>query len=278
MPINATPQYFKAQAKYDEARTNPEKLVALNEMLKLAPKHKGAEVLLSDIKTKISKLKKLMEKEKQSKKGSGKLTSIKKVGAAQVVIIGPTNSGKSTLLSQLTNLKPKISPVPFTTKKPQIGIMDYGGIKLQIIEVPPIVKNFIKQEEGPMLMNVIRHADLIILTFNNPEEKKLLDKELYEVKVKKIIFNKIENFKDKIWSSLNLIKIHTKQPGKKPDFPPVALKKGSTIRDLAEHVHKDFIKKFRFARLEGKSAKFKGQQVGLNHKLQENDIVELHLK
>jgi len=156
--------------------------------------------------------------------------------------------------------------------------MDYEGIKFQVVEIPAIVKNFLEKEEGPMLMNVIRHADLIILTFNKPQEKKLLDNELYEIKVKKIIFDKLENFREKIWFNLGLIKIFTKQPGKKPDFPPVALKKGSNIRDLAEHVHKDFIKKFRFARVTGKSAKFPDQQTGLNHKLKDNDIVELHLK
>jgi len=47
---------------------------------------------------------------------------------------------------------------------------------------------------------------------------------------------------------------------------------------MAEQVHKDFIKKFRFARIWGKSAKFPGQMCGINHKLKDDDIVELHLK
>ena len=47
---------------------------------------------------------------------------------------------------------------------------------------------------------------------------------------------------------------------------------------MAAHVHKDFIRKFRFARIWGKSAKFDGQQVGIEHKLKDDDIVELHLK
>ena len=74
------------------------------------------------------------------------------------------------------------------------------------------------------------------------------------------------------------IKVKTKTPGKKPDYPPVPLKRGSTIKDLAEHVHKDFIKKFKFARVWGKSVKYDNQRCGLNHILKDDDIVELHLK
>src|SRR3989344_7006043 len=263
METNPGFDYIHAEKKYLQAETTNEKISCLNEMIRTCPKHKASEKMLAELKKRLTKLKSLQEKEKQAKKGSGKPTSIKKEGAAQIVIVGTTNTGKSTLLSNLTNLKPKISPIPFTTKKPQVGIMDYGGIKLQVIEIPAIVENFLEQEQGPMLMNVIRHADLIILMFNNPEEKRLLDNELYDIKVKRLIFDNPENFKDKIWSNLDLIKIYTKQPGKKPDFPPIALEKGSKIKDLALHIHKDFIKKFRFARVNGKSAKFKGQQVGL---------------
>lgn len=53
--------------------------------------------------------------------------------------------------------------------------------------------------------------------------------------------------------------------------------KSSTIKDMATHLHKDFIKKFRFARVWGSSSKFPGQSVGLNHKLEDDDIVEIHL-
>ena len=106
----------------------------------------------------------------------------------------------------------------------------------------------------------------------------MLDKELSDISTKKIIYDEGKNYEDKIWNSLGLIKVYTKQPGKKPDYPPLALKKGSVIKDLAIHVHKDFIKKFRFARIWGKSARFEGQQVGLNHKLIDEDVVELHMK
>ena len=43
-------------------------------------------------------------------------------------------------------------------------------------------------------------------------------------------------------------------------------------------MNKDFLKKFRFARIFGKSAKFNGQSVGLDHTLEDEDTVELHMK
>ena len=91
-----------------------------------------------------------------------------------------------------------------------------------------------------------------------------------------------------MWRRLNLIKVSTKQPGKKPDYPPVALEKGSTVEDVALHVHKDFIKTNiksqgknkiiirPFARVWGKSVRFDGQTVGMEHVLEEGDVVELH--
>ncbi|QQG38543.1 MAG: TGS domain-containing protein [Candidatus Woesearchaeota archaeon] len=280
MPINASPQYQKSEEEYTYARTKEEKLAALHKMLSLAPKHKSAGPLLASIKTRISKIKKEIQKEKQQKKQTStkKLTSVKKEGASQITLVGKTNSGKSTLLKQLTGAKVEIALYPFTTKKPEVGILDYKGVKIHVVEIPAIVKNFLATENGPTFMSIINHSDLIILLFKTPEEKAFLDKELYDVRVKRLIYDNSENFADKIWNHLNLIKVYTKQPGKKHDYPPVALKKGSQVRDLAEVIHKDFLKKFKYARIFGSSAKFDSQQVGLNHKLDDEDVVEIHLK
>nr|MBA4404649.1 GTP-binding protein [Nanoarchaeum sp.] len=72
--------------------------------------------------------------------------------------------------------------------------------------------------------------------------------------------------------------VYTKSPGKNKDFPPIALNKGSNVRKLALSVHKDFVRRFDYARVWGLSAKFEGQRVGLNHLLKEGDVIELHLK
>ncbi|MCD4760153.1 50S ribosome-binding GTPase [archaeon] len=281
MPINAGYEYENAEKEYLEAKTIPEKLKCLQNMLSVAPSHKGAEKLRNDIKQRISKYKKLLEREKKlSKKGGGGL-SIKKEGAARIVLIGTTNSGKSTLLSKITNAKPLIADYEFTTKTPEIGTLDYKGVTIQVIEIPAITKNYLEKEKGPAYMSIIRDSDLIIIVYREKEEIKLIKKELRDAAIpfKGITLNSNEeSLKEKIWKKLKLIYVYTKTPGKEKDFPPIAMKKGSDVKELARNVHKDFIKKFDYARTWGKGAKFDGQRVGLTHILKEKDIVELHLK
>ncbi|MEK6852615.1 MAG: TGS domain-containing protein, partial [Nanoarchaeota archaeon] len=84
--------------------------------------------------------------------------------------------------------------------------------------------------------------------------------------------------KDEVWKRLNLIKVYTKQPHREKDFPPIALPKGATVKDLASRIHKDFLRKFKFARIYGPSVKFQGQQVGISHRLEDGDVVELNIE
>lgn len=277
MATNPGYEYTDALKVYEQAGTDEEKLKALRLVLSTAPSHKSAEKLQSDIKNKIAKLRAKLEKNKKKAK-KGYNISLKKEGASTIALVGTTNTGKSTLLKRLTSAKVKIEFYEYTTKKPEIGILDYHGIKLQIVEMPSIFENFEDSDKGPTYLSIIKQSDLIILFFNSPKEKKLLDKELAEIYIPILIYNNQENIEDEIWKRLDIIKVQTKMPGKKPTYPPVALKKNSSIRDLAQHVHKDFLKNFRFARVWGKSAKFEGAQSGLTHKLVDNDIVELHLK
>jgi ribosome-interacting GTPase 1 len=120
MPINAGFEFENAKKKYDKARTPLEKLLALQEMQSTAPGHKGAENLRREISRKIAILKRDMEKQKeQAKKAArGSSLAVRKEGAGQIVIIGLPNSGKSTLLKDLTNADVAIASYPFTTKKP----------------------------------------------------------------------------------------------------------------------------------------------------------------
>ncbi len=276
MPVNADIRYQKAESDYQKAETSEEKLATLRVMLSFAPTHKGAEVLRAQIKQRIAKLKLQLEKEKKQK-SSGFSFSIKREGAAQVVLVGPTNSGKSTLLRSLTGAHVKISPYPFTTKKPEVGMMDYHGVKIQVIEIPAVVPQFAGTSLGPTFLGIIRHADLLILLFNTPEEKKLLDQELSEISKPRLIYNEQSDFPDRLWRRLGLIKVYTKQPGKKPEKLPIALPLRSTVRSVAQKVHKDFLQHFRFARIFGASVRFPGAQVGLDHILADDDVVEFHL-
>ena len=80
-----------------------------------------------------------------------------------------------------------------------------------------------------------------------------------------------------MFQDLNIIRVHTKNPGKKVELnDPMIMKKGSTMKDAAEAVHKDFRKKLKYALVWG-SGKFDGQRVSQDHILQDNDVIELHM-
>jgi len=89
----------------------------------------------------------------------------------------------------------------------------------------------------------------------------------------------IEELKELIYSKLNFIRVYTKEARKEADMTePLIMKSGAAIRDVCDKLHKDFVKKFRFARIWGLSAKFDGQKVALKHMLIDNDIVEIHVR
>jgi ribosome-interacting GTPase 1 len=281
MPTNVTYEYENAEKEYLQASSFSDKINCLKKMLTAVPKHKGTENLRNDIKRRISKYKSLVEREKKLSKSGGRGLSIKKDGAARIVLIGVTNSGKSTLLKNITNAKPLIADYEFTTKKPEIGTLDYDGIILQVIEIPAITVDFLNKEKGPAYMGIIRDSDLIVIVSRDKKEVGLIKKELVDAGIKFngiILGSKDEKTKSKIWKKLGLVYVYTKSPGKEKDFPPIALRKNSNVKNLSSKVHRDFIKKFDYARVWGNGAKFDGQRVGLGHILKERDIIELHLK
>ena len=270
MPINAKIDFQLARSKFEKAETVQDKLKCAQEMLSTAPRHKGTGELLKEIKTKISKYKSMIEREKSQKRGAKTKLSIKKEGVATICLVGAKFSGKTELLSKLANMK---------NEELNIGIVDYYGIKLQLIEIPSIQKNFENTKNGHALLGIMKNSNLIILFFNKSEEKQLLDSELSDLEdIPKLIYNNQENILDLIWKKLKLIRVYTKQPGKEKEYPPLALKENSTVEDFALRIHKDFAKNLTFARVWGESAKFQGQRVNLKHILKDNDVVELHLK
>lgn len=304
MTTNAGPEYGAAEKKYLGAQNTEEKIIFLEEMLRFAPKHKSSENMLADLKKRLSKLKKEVEKDKKNKK-SGFSHSIKKEGDAQVCILGFPNSGKSTLLAALTNAHPKISEFPFTTVKPEIGALDLEGCKVQLVDLPPLAE----EKKDKEWISMARIADLSIILISSFEElirisnylknENLTSKKVFvlsktdsmsESELKKLgnlksiinISSKaktgLDELKKVIFDNLGLIRVYTKEPSKKPSEMPIVLKIGSTIKDMAEKIRKDYPDRLLSAKVWGKSAKFAGQNAGLDHVLEDKDIIELHLK
>ncbi|MGY0288207.1 MAG: TGS domain-containing protein [Candidatus Methanodesulfokora washburnensis] len=139
MPTNLPPEALKKWEEYSEAQSPEEKLRKLQEFYSLMPKHKGTEKLEKFVKRRMSELRDEIERQKAAKSKRGGF-AVEKRGAAQMVLIGFTNSGRSTVLSKLTNANPLISPYPFTTvEKPEEGMMEFKGAQIQVVEAPPIV-------------------------------------------------------------------------------------------------------------------------------------------
>jgi ribosome-interacting GTPase 1 len=158
MPANLPPQYFEAEKRYREAKTPREKVEALEEMLTIMPKHKGTDKLRADLRRKISKFK----TQSQQKKGVSRRESaysVDKEGAAQVVVIGPANVGKSSLIATLTNATPEVADFPHSTWKPTPGMVPYENIQFQLVDTPPISRDYI----DPWMADLIRRADILVI-------------------------------------------------------------------------------------------------------------------
>jgi len=166
MVTNLPPEAKAKFAKYQEARTPEEKLQALQEFLSAVPKHKGTENLVRWIRRRMAELREEIEEKKRSKqRGGGPSFFIPREGAAQIVLIGYTKSGKSTLMKTLTNAKVVISDIPYATKTPVPGIFVYNDIQFQLIDTPSIVPD----EDVKINRRVIglaRNADGIIMTID----------------------------------------------------------------------------------------------------------------
>jgi small GTP-binding protein len=89
----------------------------------------------------------------------------------------------------------------------------------------------------------------------------------------------IEELKDKLFEKLGFIRIFMKPQGKEADMEEaMIIRYGSTIGDVCDKLHRDFRKRFRYAQIWGTSAKHEGQRAGLDHTMDDNDILTLVLR
>ena len=157
MPANLPPTYYKLKHEHEAAKTDEERLRLLEEMLRIIPKHKGSEKVVSDIRRRIAAHKRTSS-EKGGKASGRKSYSehIPKQGAGQIVLLGPPNTGKSQILAKFTNAKPDVSPTPYTTTTPSVGMLRYENIQFQLIDTPSIMQDFISST----VLTLTRNADI----------------------------------------------------------------------------------------------------------------------
>ncbi|TET25877.1 MAG: TGS domain-containing protein, partial [Dehalococcoidia bacterium] len=135
MPANLPPQYFEAEKRFRLAKSPEEKIATLEEMLAIMPKHKGTDHLRGELRARIAKLTQLAAKKSGVRRAS---MAIDKEGAAQIVVVGVPNCGKSQLVASITNASPAVAEYPFTTQGATPGMMVFENIQIQLIDTPPL--------------------------------------------------------------------------------------------------------------------------------------------
>jgi len=313
MPANLTPEFLAAEEEYRQAQSIEEKIAALQKMLATVPKHKGTEKIQAEIKRKLSQFR----KEAQKKSGPRHTPHwvIKREGAGQVVLVGPPNAGKSSLLAALTHAQPEIADYPYTTRDPIPGMMYYEDVPIQLVDLPPISAEFTER----WIPQVVRAADLALLVvgLNDPAILEELDFVLQYLEEKRLVeprwlvANKIDvpgaegtlailqdlygdrfeylpvsaatgvnldRIREVAFRALDVVRMYSKPPGKPPDLSqPYILKRGQTAQEAAALVHRDFAEKLKFARLYRPDGGVWGLMVERTYVVQDRDILEFHV-
>jgi hypothetical protein len=165
MPANLPPNALKKWAEVEATRNPKERLQRMEEFLSVVPKHKGTLKVRGQVKKQMAILRKELEEKKRKRAGrSGPKLFLEKEGAAQIAIIGPTNVGRSSLLTSVTNAKVEVSPNPYTTTIPTPGIMDYQDIQFQMVEAPALMEGSADGRAwGLQTLATARNADGLIL-------------------------------------------------------------------------------------------------------------------
>ncbi len=184
MPANLSPEYKDAQEKFRRARDPQEKLECLREMLRTIPKHKGTEHLQAEIKTRVKELTDELGGPKKGAVRGGPDLTVRHEGAAQVALVGPPNSGKSSLHARLTGSHAVVGPYPFSTKYPLPGMLLHEDVQFQIVDLPPVAEDYLE----PWMSGTLHNADAVALVvdLSDPgcvEQLAAIERRLEEKKV-----------------------------------------------------------------------------------------------
>ena len=317
MPANLPPTYYKLKHQHEAAKTDEERLSLLEEMLRITPKHKGSEKVLSDIRHRIAKHKR-GPSEKEGKGASKRSNSehIPKQGAGQIVLIGPPNSGKSQILSNFTNAKPEVSPTPYTTTMPAVGMLRYENIQFQLIDTPSMMLDFISST----VLTLTRNADLVLPIVSLASDNLLDDLDMVVAFLKEadcdtpenghlVVANQLdatgaeerleilkefydetfqihpisaetgagkETLSQAIYTELDILRVYPKAPGKATERDDPIVLLTGSTVLDAAMELHKDFAEFRFARIWGPQW-HDGQTVSRNDVVYDGDVVEFHL-
>jgi len=162
MPANLTPEYIAAEGRFKAARDTKDRIEALEVMLRVIPKHKGTDHLRGDLRKRLSQLREEFKSGK--KKGTRRADPgyVPAQGGGQVVLLGPSNTGKSALVTALTRAEPEVAPYPYTTRKPLPAMMMYEDAQIQLVDAPAMERAVYE----PWMNSLARNADIGVVVLD----------------------------------------------------------------------------------------------------------------
>jgi uncharacterized protein len=238
--------------------------------------------------------------------------AVRREGVAQIALVGPPNVGKSSLLQALSSIQIKTGDYAFTTLRPVPALTPIKGLPVQLVEIPGLIGGAAEDRGGGRaLLGVLRGADAIVYCHDASapveplvrvraevaaagiDEPSILaatkadevDEGAIErireavpgidvVAVSVLDDRSLDAFREAVWRLTGLIRVFTRKPGS-TDGDPMALAHGSTVADVAAALHNDLRAECRGARVWGPSARFDGQLVGRDHRVEDDDVIEV---
>ncbi len=238
--------------------------------------------------------------------------AVRREGAAQIVLVGPPNVGKSSLLQALSEIQIKTGDYPFTTLRPVPALTRIGGVLVQLVEIPGLIEGAADDRGGGRaLLGVLRGADGIAYCMRaagDPADLRAVQAEIGRAGIELPAFvaatradeatdqdferlrhtfrdldvvpvsvlddASLDAFREHVWRLTGLIRVYLHSNGAVEETP-LALPPPATVSDVADAVHHELAETFVGARLWGPSARFEGQRVGRTQTVQDGDVVEI---
>ena len=183
MPANLPPEYHKIEAELRTARTPEEKIDIYERLIRVIPHHKGTDKLIAMYRQKIAKAREEGERRASTAKHAP-THKIEKTGAGQVVLAGPPNAGKSSLVKALTGASVEVADYPFTTRLPAPFMMPFENVKVQLVDTPPVTGELMET----WFPEMVKMADAVLLVadLTDPDGAATVDGIIGRLKERKV--------------------------------------------------------------------------------------------
>lgn len=299
--MTANVEFSKLKKRLGKCSSESEKMKILKALLDINPSYPP----LAQEKKKFRAQMEAIGRKHKKPHANTDVYDIKRSGF-QIGLLGTGNSGKSTILSSLTDSDVEIRNYPFSSYRPEIGNMDLNDVNVQLIKIPSIYEE--DSDKTPAKYRFIQRLDEIVLVTNLSDELRLLLDELSKAGINIVDCVNSNNQCDEknksgivtyrepidysdlvcidvgdkdsllanMYKGLRIKRIYPRKEGV-VEKPPVTfpLDEETTVEDFIYGLDKRLRRRYKEALIWGDSAEFPGQRVGVKHVLKDGDAVNL---